>query len=75
MSTLAKRFKRVVCISIGGFIDDAVLFETARLLIHSDLSVRQISERFGFCDQFYFARRFKEKYGETSQRYRRMRWM
>ena len=43
------------------------------LLVSTNLSIQQISERFGFCDQFCFFRRFKEKYGETPQRYRRMR--
>ena len=28
---------------------------------------------FGFCDQFYFSRRFKMKYGETPQKYRKLR--
>lgn len=72
-STLSKKFKKEVGITMGGYIDEAVLFEAERLLVNTDLSVLQISERFGFCDQFYFSRRFKMKYGETPQRYRRMR--
>ncbi len=72
-STLVKKFKKEVGITIGGYIDEAVLFETERLLVNSDLPIQQISEHFGFCDQFYFSRRFKAKYGETPQRYRRMR--
>lgn len=72
-STLAKKFKTEVGMTIGTYIDDAVLFEAEQLLLKSDLTVLQISERFGFCDQFYFSRRFKQKYGETPQKYRKLR--
>ena len=72
-STLAKKFKTEVGMTIGSYIDDAIMFEAEQLLLKSDLSVLQISERFGFCDQFYFSRRFKLKYGETPQKYRKLR--
>ncbi|MBQ8551322.1 MAG: helix-turn-helix transcriptional regulator [Clostridia bacterium] len=72
-STLAKKFKAEVGMTIGSYIDDVILFEAEQLLLKSDLTVLQISERFGFCDQFYFSRRFKMKYGETPQKYRKLR--
>lgn len=72
-STLAKKFKNEVGMTIGNYIDDAIMFEAEQLLLKSDLSVLQISERFGFCDQFYFSRRFKLKYRETPQKYRKLR--
>lgn len=72
-STLAKKFKAEVGMTVGSYIDDAIMFEAEQLLLKSDLSVLQISERFGFCDQFYFSRRFKMKYGETPQKYRKLR--
>ncbi|MBE6611403.1 MAG: helix-turn-helix transcriptional regulator [Ruminococcaceae bacterium] len=72
-STLAKKFKSEVGMTIGSYIDDAILFEAEQLLLKSDLTILQISERFGFCDQFYFSRRFKMKYGETPQKYRKLR--
>ena len=74
-STLVKKFKKEVGITMGSYIDDAVLLAAEHLLVSTDLTVLQISERFGFCDQFYFSRRFKTKYGETPQRYRKMRLM
>ena len=43
------------------------------LLCDTDLSLSEISERFGFCDQFYFSRRFKAKYGETPRDTRKMK--
>lgn len=72
-STLAKKFKTEVGTTIGSYIDDSIMFEAEQLLLKSDLTVLQISERFGFCDQFYFSRRFKLKYGETPQKYRKMK--
>ena len=72
-STLAKKFKAEVGMTIGCYIDETILFEAEQLLTKTELSVLEISERFGFCDQFYFSRRFKAKYGETPQRYRKMK--
>ncbi len=71
-STLAKKFKAELGMTIGSYIDDSILFEAEQLLMKSNLTVLQISERFGFCDQFYFSRRFKKKYGETPQKYRKL---
>jgi len=72
-STLSKKFKTEVGTTIGSYIDDLVLFEAEQLLLKTELSVQQISERLGFCDQFYFSRRFKKKYGETPQKYRKLK--
>lgn len=72
-STLSKKFKNEVGMTIGNYIDETVLFEAEQLLLRSNLTVLQISERFGFCDQFYFSRRFKQKYGTTPQKYRKLR--
>lgn len=72
-STLSKRFRSEVGITLGSYIDENIFFEAEQLLLKTDLTVLQISERFGFCDQFYFSRRFKQKYGETPQKYRKLR--
>ena len=72
-STLAKKFKSEVGMTIGNYIDDAIIFEAEQLLCKTELTVLEISERFGFCDQFYFSRRFKERFGETPQKYRKNR--
>ncbi len=73
VSTLSKKFRAEVGMSIGSYIDEAVMRESERLLCRSELSVLEISERFGYCDQFYFSRRFKARYGENPQNYRRNR--
>lgn len=72
-STLRKKFRQEVGMTIGSYIDDMIMFEAEQLLLNSDMSVLQISEFFGFCDQFYFSRRFKEKFGQPPKRYRQLR--
>lgn len=70
-STLEKRFKKELSMSVRSYIDHLVFSEAARLLRQTDLSVSDISEQFGFCDQFYFSRRFKEKMGTPPKNYRK----
>lgn len=72
-STLAKKFRAEVGVTIGRYIDDSIMFEAEQLLRSTNMSVLEISERYGFCDQFYFSRKFKKKYGKTPQKYRKLR--
>ena len=46
-STLAKKFKAEVGMTIGCYIDETILFEAEQLLTKTELSVLEISERFG----------------------------
>lgn len=62
-STLNKKFRDELGVPIGRYIDDEIMSRCEELLSDTDLSLAEISERFGFCDQFYFSRRFKEKFG------------
>jgi AraC-like DNA-binding protein len=70
-STLSKRFRAETGQSLRQYLDGEVLFAAEQLLLKSTLSVREVSERFGFCDQFYFSRRFRQKFGDTPQHYRK----
>lgn len=72
-STLSKKFRLEIGKPIGGYIDDVVFFEAEQLLRSGGLNISEISMQLGFCDQFYFSRRFKEKYGMTPQQYRKTR--
>lgn len=71
-STLQKRIKEELQISVHKYIYNAVMFEASQLLLKTNLSVRSISERFGFCDQFYFSRKFKELFGKSPKEFRKM---
>jgi len=70
-SKLRKDFKRETGVSIGKYIDDMVFLKAKRLLSKGYLSINEISQKLGFCDQFYFSRRFKERYGEPPSSYRK----
>ena len=70
-STVTKRFQKELSMSVHDYITDTVLFEASQLLQNDSLSIRDISERLGFCDQFYFSRRFREKFGVSPRDYRK----
>ena len=70
-STLTRRFKAETGLSISEYIDKMIMFKAERALLSTDASILEISESFGFCDQFYFSRRFKEKYGISPREYRK----
>ncbi len=69
-SFLAKRFKKEVGLTVGDYIDRLVMQEAKLLLSETDESIASIAVRFGFCDRFYFSRRFKLLSGETPYAYR-----
>ena len=69
-SKLRNAFKKEMDTTIGNYIDLCV-FRQAKLLLQSAISMEQISQQLGFCDQFYFSRRFKQRYGQTPSAYRK----
>ncbi|RNF85758.1 helix-turn-helix domain-containing protein [Streptomyces botrytidirepellens] len=52
------------------FIDDRVLLEAKRLLVHTDLSATAIGERLGFPDATVFTKFFRRRAGETPAGFR-----
>lgn len=70
-SKLRKDFKNETGVSIGKYIDDMVFFKAKRLLSREYISINEISQKLGFCDQFYFSRRFKERFGYPPSEYRK----
>ncbi|MBQ6824274.1 MAG: helix-turn-helix transcriptional regulator [Clostridia bacterium] len=69
--TLNNLFHRELGKTVGQYIDEMLLFEAQRRLLLTDQAVGEISEALGYCDQFYFSRRFKEHCGKTPSAYRR----
>lgn len=70
-SSLNQCFKKELGKSVGEYIDNMVLEKSKTMLITDSASICEISDALGFCDQFYFSRKFKEKYGETPSTYRK----
>jgi len=69
--TLSKRFYEEMGIGIGHYIDLRIQFEAEKLLAEGELSIEHISEKLGFCDRFYFTRKFRENKLITPAKYRK----
>ncbi len=67
---LSSLFKKEIGMPIGKYIDRQVLTCTCLDLEQQRLSIAEISNKYGFCDQFYFSRFFKKHQGESPSQYR-----
>lgn len=67
---LTELFRRELGVTPGRYIDDQLTIAAQRRLIQTQDSVGKISEDLGFCDQFYFCRKFKQAVGLTPIQYR-----
>lgn len=70
-STLTKHFQKELSMSVNEYIYDLVMSGAEHALSTGDETIQTISDRFGFYDQFYFSRRFKEKFGQSPREYRK----
>ena len=68
---LQKVFQQDVKTTVGRYITERVLYAAEKRLRISDDNIRDISEWLGFCDQFYFSRRFADYFGVSPRRYRK----
>ena len=67
---LTQRFRKETGKTVGQYLDSLLWAEAKRRLLMSDASLGEISEELGFCDQFYFSRRFRQLFGVTPSYYR-----
>ncbi len=67
--TLQKRWSKELNISIGKYIDEKLMLLCERELRKGELNIGEISDKFGFCDRFYFSRKFKQKLGLSPKKY------
>lgn len=70
-SRLHKRFKAETGLSLGAYQDKLIFHQATQLLADRRLSLKEISQQLGFCDQYYFSRRFKAQNGLTPSQYRK----
>lgn len=70
--TLTGDFKREVGCPVSRYIDDCVLRSAEEQLLCTDRTVSEIATDCGFCDPFYFSRRFHSVFGISPSRYRRI---
>lgn len=68
-TSLQKAFRDDVGIPIGKYIDRRLMALGERELIYGEKSISEISDMLGFCDRFYFSRKFAEFFGLSPSRY------
>ena len=68
--TLSRRFRSETGQTPARYLDGLLLQKAQQLLLSSDDPIGRIAERLGFCDQFYFARWFRQHRQETPSGYR-----
>ena len=69
-SYLSALFKKVEGISISDCITNARIGAARKLLQTTNLSLKEISQKCGYANQYYFSTAFKKNTGETPSSYR-----
>ena len=71
--TLTQAFRNELGVTIAQYIEDLVLQEAQWRLLDTEDTIGKISADLGFCDQFYFTRRFTKRFQITPREYRKNR--
>lgn len=66
-----KKFRTAVGVAPGQFHLDARIDRAAALLHQGRHTIKEISEQLAFCDEFYFSRCFKRRFGQSPREFRR----
>lgn len=67
---LQKAFRSDLGKPIGTYMNDSLMARAERELLDTTRSIKEISERLGYCDQFYFSRRFSQTHGINPRKFR-----
>jgi AraC family transcriptional regulator, arabinose operon regulatory protein len=65
-------FQRVTGYAPLSYLNHLRMQRAVQLLNTTDLSIKQISDRLGFCDQFYFSRAFAKMHNHSPSEHRRL---
>jgi len=65
-----KRFAKLTGLPPAKYRDARLIDLASRLLNDRSLPLKQIADRCGFCDEFHFSRRFKQKIGFSPSEFR-----
>ena len=66
-----KKFRAATGVAPGKFQLDARTDRAVALLYQGRHTVREIAELLGFCDEFYFSRCFKQRFGQSPRAFRK----
>ncbi len=70
-NTIRLTFRREIGVPLGKFINDRLFFLIEKKLRTTNLSIKEISNDYGFCDSFYMSRMFRQRYGMSPSTYRK----
>ena len=70
-SNLRKSFKRETGTGLHEYVEKQVFIKAKKLLAGNTFTIDEISDALGFCDRFYFSRRFAAVFGVTPVLYRK----
>lgn len=73
VSSFIQCFKKATRQTPITYINNYRLSVAASLLLTTSISIQQISEQIGFCDQFYFSKCFNKKYSLSPLTYRKLK--
>ena len=69
-SKLFSLFREEVGQTVARYVGDLLMSEAQTLLLYSDMPIGEISDRLGFCDQFYFSRCFSKRFSLSPKQFR-----
>ena len=69
--TLTEHFKKEYGMSIMDYVLKKRMEKSVRLLLNSELSIREVAEECGFSDDEYFSRCFKNTFGQAPKNWRK----
>jgi AraC-like DNA-binding protein len=69
--TFRKKFRGAIGFSPGRFHLDSRIDRAAALLHQGRLTIKEIAVQLEFCDEFYFSRCFKRRFGQSPSDFRR----
>lgn len=67
---LERAFKKEYGVTPYQYFQSQKLLLAKQYLRNTNLTIKEISSRLGFCDQYYFSNRFKEEQGVSPKHYR-----
>lgn len=68
---IRKAFRKETGTSLGKYLEDRLMYRAELEVRCSELSMKEISDKLGFSDQFYFSRCFSQKFGMPPLKYRK----
>lgn len=70
-STLCRRFKKEMGVTLHSYIEDSVFYWAEKMILEEKYSISRISDMVGFCDRFYFSKRFAVRFDHSPASYRK----